>query len=396
MNSSLRHLDTMNAFKIVLCGLFQTGKSTTLNALADGREICAQSSTGGIRTSACNTYIYGSTQEKCQLELINDYEICFKLSRVLDYRVKPIDLWQFQQREMLWHRLIHIWQNEESNPEQIEEASLLLSGLGFLPSLRRDFQNTSVKYVSWFGKAPEDELIRWSKFRNSVKQMSLTEFKHLLRDEFPIQEVLYPFVKNIVVQLNIMRLKTNNICIIDTPGLSVNSNDTATALHAVNHADAIVYILGGNKEPGEFERQFLCQLHSILKNRPIIFAVNCQQKEHPNVIKTINEVLKICGYNNTPFVVYNAALSLRKAQGIKLMEPHPLRSLVKDLISKAHSEGFSVSNAAQAWSLLTAKDMSVVSQSDSEKIDKLGLCTESMELLKDHSQLLEIICNIKC
>lgn len=381
----------MRAFKIVLCGLFQTGKSTTLNALADGREICAQSSTGGIRTSACNTYIYGSTQEKCRLELIEDEELCFKLSRALDCRVEPIDLWQFQRREMLWQQLFYIWQNEKPNSEQIEEVSLLLSGLGFLPSLRKDFQNASVKYVSWFGKAPEDELIRWSKFRRRINQMSLTEFKHTLRDDFPVQEVLYPFVKNIVVQLNVTSLKDNNICIIDTPGLSVNSRDTATAMHAVGQADTIVYILGGNKEPGEFERQFLYQLHAVLNNRPIIFAVNCQQKPRPTVIEAIGEVLQICNYDNAPLVTYNAALALRRAQGLKLMEPRPLRSLVKALISKAKSEGFGVTNAAQAWSLLTAKDMTAVSANDAKKISALDLCADSLELLKGYSNLSELI-----
>ena len=384
----------MKTFKIALCGLFQTGKSTTLNALVDGREICAQSSTGGIRTSACNTYIYGSTQEKCWLELIEDDEICFKLSNALDCRVKKSALWNFQQREMLWHNLVYTWQNEEPNPEQIEEASLLLSGLGFLPSLRKDFQNTSIKYVSWFGKAPEDELIRWNKFRKRVKQMSLTEFKHALREEFPIQEVLYPFVKNIIVQLNVTRLKENNICIIDTPGLNANSKDTATAMHAINQADAVVYILGGNKEPGEFERHFLYQLHSILKNRPIIFAVNCQKKERPNVIEAIGEVLKICAYNDVPLVTYNAALALRKAQGIKLMEPHPLRSLVKSLIRKAQFEGFSVVNASQAWSLLTADDMACVSKNNSKRIREFGLCNENIELLESCSNLIELIFKI--
>lgn len=384
----------MKIFKIALCGLFQTGKSTTINALVDGREICAQSLTAGIRTSACNIYISGSEQEKCQLELISDDEICFRLSKALNCRVERDDLWQYQRRELLWRQLIYIWQHEDFESESIEEASLLLSGLGFLPMLRKKATHMSVEQVSRFGKAPEDELIRWSKFRLLLNKMSVIEFKHLLREEFPIQEVLYPFVKNIFVQANVAQLRKNNICIIDTPGLSANQRDTATTIQAVRQSDAVIYILGGSKEPSEFERQFLYDLHSIIEKRSIIFAVNCQKKESPNVMMAIRAVLQMCGYNATP-IIYNAALALREAQGFKLMESRPLRALVKTLISKARRKGFNVSNAFQAWSLLTVKDMAIVSMKDSKSISDLGLCNESIKILKSYSNLTELIYGIK-
>lgn len=384
----------MKNFKIALCGLFQTGKSTTINALVDGREICAQSSTAGIRTSACNIYICGSEQEKCQLELISDDEICFRLSRALDCRVERDDLWQYQRRELLWRQLIYIWQYEDFKSESIEEASLLLSGLGFLPMLRKKAEHMSVEQASRFGKAPEDELIRWSKFRLLLNKMSVIEFKHLLREEFPVQEVLYPFVKNIFVQANVAQLRKNNICIIDTPGLSANQRDTATAIQAVRQSDAVIYILGGTKEPSEFERQFLYDLHSIIEKRSIIFAVNCQKKESQSVMRAIQAVLQMCGYETIP-IIYNAALALREAQGFKLMEVRPLRALVKTLISKARSEGFCVSNVSQAWSLLTVKDMAVVSMKDSKSIGDLGLCNESIEILKSYSNFTELIYKVK-
>ena len=329
------------------------------------------------------------------MDLIDDSDICLKLAHVLNCKVEMNDLWQYQRRELIWQKLQYLWQNEEPNSEQLEEVSLIISGLGFLPYLRNNFQNMSAEHVADFGKAPEDELIRWRRFRQSVKQMNLTEFKHSLREEFPIQEVLYPFVKNIVVQLNVSKLRDKNICIIDTPGLGANSKDTSAAMRAVQRADAILYILGGNKEPGEFERQFLYDLHAIIKNRPVIFAVNCQKKERLSVMESIAEVLKICGYDNPNLNIYNAALALRMAQGIKIMEPRPLRSLVKSLISRAKREGFNVSNAAQAWTLLTAKDMSAVSKKDSKVIDKFGLCNESIEILKAHSNLIDLVYRIK-
>ena len=384
----------MRVFKIALCGLFQTGKSTTINALTDSKGICAQSSTAGIRTSACNIYISGSEQEKCQIELISDDEICFRLSKALDYRTEKEDLWQYQRRELLWRQLIYIWQHEEFDSELIEEASLILSGIGFLPMLRKKAEHMSVEQVSNFGKAPEDELIRWSRFRLLLKKTSMIEFKHLLREEFPVQEVLYPFVKNIFVQANVKILKDNDLCIIDTPGLSANCRDSAVAMQAVRKSDAVIYILGGQKEPNELERQFLYDLHSIIETRPIIFAVNCQKKESPNVIMAIQSVLQMCGYDVTP-IIYNAALALREAQGIKLMESRPLKSLVKKLIWEAKTEGFDVINAFQAWSLLTVKDMANVSISDSKLVSKLGLCSKSLEILKSYSNLTELIYKIR-
>lgn len=385
----------MKPFKIALCGLFQTGKSTTINALADGREICAQSKISGIRTSACNIYIYGAPQEKCYLELISDAEICSKLKQILDYDVEEDDLWKYQKREFLWQQLKNVWQNEKNDSEQIEEVSLLLSGIGFLPFLRKKVLNMSVENVALFEKAPDDELIRWSKFRRKVDEMNVTQLKHFLREEFPIQEVLYPFVKKIVVHLNILQLRENNICVIDTPGLNANSNDTTTAMQAIQQSDAVLYILGGNKEPCEFERQFLYNLHPILGNKKITFAVNCLGKEKPNVINAIESILRICDYKDVKIVTYNAALELHKAQGIKLLERPPLRSLVKSLISKAKFEGFDVINAAQAWSSLTAQDLKVVSNKDSKLINKLGLCKESIDILQSYSNLTKIICKIQ-
>ena len=126
---------------------------------------------------------------------------------------------------MLWKKLMNIWQQGEFDTESIEEASLLLSVLSFLPMLRKNFKHMSLEQVSRFGKAPEDELIRWNKFRLLLNKVSIIEFKHLLREEFPVQEVLYPFVKNIFLQANVAQLRNNNICIIDTPGLNANSID---------------------------------------------------------------------------------------------------------------------------------------------------------------------------
>lgn len=385
----------MKAFKIALCGLFQTGKSTTINALAGGLEICAQSINSGIRTSACNVYIYGSTQEKCRIELISDEEICLRLAQVLNCKIEILDLWKHQARELLWQRLNNIWQDETEDFEPIEGASLLISGLGFLPFLRKKIQNMSVKQVAMFGKAPDDEIIRWGRFRRQIKEIDLIQFKHLLREEFPIQEVLYPFVKNIVVQLNAPQLMENNICIIDTPGLSANKRDTETALRAVRQANAILYILSGEKEPGELERQFLYQLHSIIEDKTVIFAVNCQKKLRSDILEAIQAVLQICGYENAEPFAYNAILSLRIMQGLRLMKNHLSRTLIKSLIASAKFQDFDVINAAQAWSLLTAKDLATISKCDSKLISRLGLCESSIEILNKYSGLSELIYKMK-
>lgn len=108
----------------------------------------------------------------------------------------------------------------------------------------------------------------------------------------------------------------------------------------------------------------------------------------------IRAVLQMCGYEET-LIIYNAALALHAAQGLKLMEARPLRAFFKSLISKAKREGFDVSNAFQAWRLLTVKDLAAVSMKDSKSIDDLGLCSESMEILKRHSNFTELICRIK-
>ena len=321
MTSSEEFGHANEPFKIAVCGLFQTGKSTTINAMANGREICADSKISGIRTSACNVYIRGAEQEHCRIELFDDDEICDRLGRALHLEIVNADLWKHHRREILWNELREMWADDPKGAEreQLEGATLLLSGLGYLPSLRRTIRDSSLEDAACFGKAPNDELLRWTRIRRLIKEAEGGDFKNALQEEFPVHEVLYPFVKKISMRINSSWLKGSNLCIIDTPGLSVNSRDTETALSAIRKADAIMYIFSGNTEPKEMERQFLYRLGDLAGTRPVLFAVNWHHRLRDAVLEALGAVLSEGGYESK-LVTYNARLALRAEQGARLLE----------------------------------------------------------------------------
>ena len=382
-----RYFSTRNEFyKIAICGAFQRGKSTTINAIAGGREISAISSVKGIPTSTSNVYFYGGDKNECKFDLISDEEICEMISRFMKINLNGIDLWKWETRKLLLEKLKEHFQDESAN-DGLEEIAMILSGIGFLPALRKKFINdVKLSNITKFAMAPQDERVRWGKIRQLMnKNMSDDDFKNLIQNEFPTQECIYPFIKNIFVQINSQWLNESNFCIIDTPGLEAKKFDTEMAIEAIKDSDAVTYIFNGNCELTESERKFLYEFREIIVERPHIFAINSYGQNKIAVSNSIKVFLMECGFDESSIVSYNALLAYRAEQGENLLNNQLESTFRKKIINEAKNLGSEFESSKEAWSTIVASELFKVSKKAAIFVNQNGLCPESINLLKDVS-----------
>ncbi len=371
-------------FQIAICGSFQAGKSTTVNAILGGREISASSTIRGLRTSACNVYFFGSDEEYCRLKFITDEEICAKINQVLRADIPRKELYNWQTREFLWSKIFELLQTENLEERaQVEQIALLISGMGYLISLRRKTKNIPVEEVLKYGKAPEDEIIRWDKIHKS-KINQPADLSRLIQSEFPIKEVLYPFITSIDVYVNCVWLRNSNVCLVDVPGLSANQQDTLTAMRALESADALLYLFTGEKELSEYERQFVRQLRNFTANIPVIFAVNQYGQPKPAILDSIQALLKDCDHSGD-LTTYNALMACLAAQGQALLENNLDETTANSLKARAKINSIDAETLPEIWSELAADEVKKISKPDSKIVSKSSLSRESINVVQNHS-----------
>ncbi|MDJ0583233.1 hypothetical protein [Crocosphaera sp.] len=84
-----------NMFDILLVAPFQSGKSTTVNALADGREVSPRGlGGGGVKTSACIVKVQSIVEgeEKAIIKWKDDEQLCYSIDDFLGATLRQENL----------------------------------------------------------------------------------------------------------------------------------------------------------------------------------------------------------------------------------------------------------------------------------------------------------------
>ncbi|MBQ7593545.1 MAG: hypothetical protein IJU48_04230 [Synergistaceae bacterium] len=375
-------------FQIAICGLFQAGKSLTVNMMTGGSEISRISEVSGIRTSACNIYFYGSDYEHAQIFILSDEELAERLSSLLNLKINADSLWDKAAIDFIERKFISLW-NAGNNYEFLEYPALLLSWMHNLPELRR-YNNIRMELYEAMrlSPAPDDEDIRWSQFLSSHAEINnIDAFKMDLRRTFPINKIMYAFIKKISAGIKSDWMKRNNICIVDTPGLSVNSQDSRNAEEAIINADAVIYVFGGtrDKQLQNSEQDFILNLKRKIGSCPIVFAMNWPGKPKNTVLDTIQSLLELGGYGKEAIISYNALLSFRAEQGKRLLAGELDDTTAASLMRKAYEIGEKPSSPSEAWSFLVHDELYSFSKTDAKKILQEGLSERSIKTLDKFS-----------
>ena len=238
-------------YLVLIMGDFQSGKSTTINALCDGRYVCAIGN--GTATSAVPVTVTYADVERT--------EICWRTKEWLmsiidktvreflpDYDLKTFNIDDSQARLKL-AEAISALRTGRNCPNMGDENAKFLMLCDFIlqyygsPELveKKETLQTSASPAE-ITKFPEKDEVVWKK--QGVK-------------EFSLEEVLFVFIEKVNCYIQSETLRNLNCIIEDTPGLFNNPYDTMVTEQAMINANAIMYVLPYSKEMGKDARSSL-------------------------------------------------------------------------------------------------------------------------------------------
>lgn len=301
-----------NQFNIVLIGEFQGGKSTTFNALCGGREISprgAMNKTSAICITATNladieTDEYAIVNWKSNEDLLKlmDSFSCMITAEDLGITLKENECFSIYQHfsfnnpkhiEVLKKNLEIQERTYKFEPDKHQEFYEILR----IAKLIITFANNDeikqmqerhqfrIEDVAKFAVFPDEWEGRW------------TEIKHFndIEKKFNVSDVIFAFVSDINCFIHSDNLAHLGCSITDCPGLFASSWDTSVAIKAMSQANAVIYLLGGNKQMGEGDERAITKIfqQKSLANK-VFFAVNRKDNDTvtANIIKADANKLK--------------------------------------------------------------------------------------------------------
>lgn len=327
-----------NSFEIVLVGEFQGGKSTTFNAMC-GREISPMGI--GIKTSACKISaqaIAADQEEYVELRWKTDEELTETIWGLLvaHYSEDPEALkylykssWDLKENDPLFSPLSDVtiydlaekalaseWENYERNKtaykrERLEILKIATPMLQYcrskeLKKLRKQ-RKVSIEALKHLVAFPLDWDSRWSENSGQTK--------------WSFNEIIFAFLGEVQCYIHCDNLERLGCVITDCPGLFAGPWDSKVAQEAMMGADAILYLLRGDKTTGEKELEVLKHIHNGQQEHKLFFALNAKgcSKAHPtnlvgntSIRREVVTAIKACGVeieNESELPVFNPFLA---------------------------------------------------------------------------------------
>ncbi len=252
-----------NQFKIVLAGEFQGGKSTTFNALCDGRELSPVGS--GIKTSgailAAQHLADADADESAEVQWRSNGELIAGFSDLLLPHLQHIAPGRFE-KTGAGELAAKLDLNDPADRQMITEAVRMEWAVwhkdraGYDPGQKGllDVLRSASLIVRYFDDEILRELRRKKTFRPEEIGPLMTfpsdwETRWLDKDpsRFNTKEVVFVFVRHIRLRIHSPALGRLGCVLVDCPGLFASRWDTETARQAMFDADAILYMLDGSK-----------------------------------------------------------------------------------------------------------------------------------------------------
>jgi hypothetical protein len=231
-------------YKVLIMGDFQSGKSTTLDALCDGRHISAignGTATSAVLVSA--TYaeeesINISWRDKLQFKTIFNHIIKY----LPDFDWNKFDLDNHNSRNRLaqaidkFRNSKHCPNLREGDAKFLMLSDFVLKYYGTEELKQKKDSLSSVSDISDITRFPKNGESEWQK--NGMRK-------------FNISDVIFIFINRVDCYIPSNTLRKLNCTVIDSPGLFNSSYDTMVTEAAMIEAHAIVYLLPYHKGIGE-------------------------------------------------------------------------------------------------------------------------------------------------
>lgn len=300
-------------FEIALVGEFQGGKSTTFNTLCGGREISPRGlNGGGIKTSAAVITAQNIYDGETKNGLGEWAEITWVTGEDVKKRIMDV---------------LGIQKDQSVSGGEI--ASLLKKKWTADPS-DEELDRLRIATLQWrllssanFEKYRAKTIVGINEFQNLVKFPKDWEprWEKRFDADFTLEECLFTCIDNVLVRIKSPALARLGCRITDCPGLFVSQWDTEKALSVMARANAIWYLLSGDKQIGGGEksggdRKALQRIKDNGWQDKCFLSLNRRKGKSITeaLIKTNLSILKGYGFDPNKLFKYNALLSYRLAQ----------------------------------------------------------------------------------
>lgn len=284
-----------NSFEIVLVGEFQGGKSTTFNTVCDGRDISPRGI--GIKTSACKVSAVSlpeNQEEFAEIRWKSDIELFMTMYDIIknniadqsdrdSFEKKCIDktgnfIGTLTDPEIFRTAKGCIdkeWQIYNSNRANYDPQDTGKLDLLQISTLILHFFNDSglIKMreqcrieVAELGNLvafPRDWAIRWEEGGQNT--------------QFQLNEICFVFLASTLCHIHCKNLERLGCTVTDCPGLFAGPWDTAIAQTAMREADAILYLIGGDRTITANDLKALNQILLSKQEHKLFFAINAKR-----------------------------------------------------------------------------------------------------------------------
>ncbi|MDO4571125.1 MAG: dynamin family protein [Planctomycetia bacterium] len=330
---SIRKLQS-ESFEIVLVGEFQGGKSSTFNAICDGRNISPIGS--GIKTSACKisaqNIVDPDEKERAVIRWKTDDELILTMLDILKHQMTDDEFQRISVRDNGGH-FVNISLSDPQDVRRINEclarewevyktppagydrdlttekldllyvSSLIMHFYNdlLIKDLRKETLVTTIEKMQPYVVFPTDWATRWG-------QKTPTAFES--------KDIVLAFIADVHCYIHSPNLRRLGCIITDSPGLFAGPWDTKVAIEAMLNADAILYLLPGEKTIGMNELGALKHIQRTNQFHKVFFAMNARVSyEHlrdcirPANASTINNCLGQDTITPEAISIFNALLA---------------------------------------------------------------------------------------
>jgi hypothetical protein len=409
-------------FEIVLVGEFQGGKSTTFNALCDGRAISPRGM--GIKTSACrlsaqNLADRGAPERavitwrtKRDIVLMAGDIAVTHLAIKYPERFGPIstpealaerlDMDSRDDRALLLEAL-----HEEWNLYGRDKAYYMRDERG---QERMDMLQSATLAVAHYGSAgwkrlvsraelpvvdvgpliafPTDWTERWNNHGFDTPAQAI-----------PVEMSAFVFIARILSHLHSESLARLGCRITDCPGIFASAWDTKVATEAMYEADAIWYLLNGARDIGAGDLKVIRWICDSSWRDKLWFSVNMRGNTRAIIEQKIRPAQhQKLSQNGIPLHpddlhLYHAALALRATQGDSLLKGQATEHDKKELCKEAEQGGSDHSTPAEAWQGLVIDYLFGLKVPERSKVN--GLNAPSIAIVREQGLLDALLSDIE-
>jgi hypothetical protein len=211
--------------------------------------------------------------------------------------------------------------------------------------------------------------------------------------DFSFDDIRFVFIREVNCKLNSPNLSKIGVKIIDCPGLFASDYDTEIAIQKIREADAVWYLLDGEKGIGESDTNAaeLCVKIRGIEN--VFFSINRRKGKDAtiNFIENDAAVLNsvgvvICDKDIFP---YQARLAFHSAMGASLINVR-LDDSTKIVVEEQLRRHFETDgDIRELWKGIVLEDLNTLRFPSRERVT--GLNAESIAIAREASELDKIL-----